>query len=158
MTNQGPQKCLNWRIQVILNNGRSLDSLGVWGGLWFVDVTGLDLALLTLSWDKNWDSHSLVNGYPSFYPRIALVAPSLGVLVSSARWCDTCLYLHNSYMNILIEQPIKYMGHGVKSYKRNQSMLFFLNSKLIKATLVDHRNRMIFYTNIHWYFVNLTSH
>ena len=24
------------------------------------------LALLTLSWDKNWDSHSLVNGYPSF--------------------------------------------------------------------------------------------
>ena len=36
------------------------------------------LALLTLSWDKNWDSHSLVNGYPSFYPRIALVAPSLG--------------------------------------------------------------------------------
>ena len=36
------------------------------------------LALLTLSWDKNWDSHSLVNGYPSFYPRIALVAPSPG--------------------------------------------------------------------------------
>ena len=34
------------------------------------------LALLTLSWDKNWDSHSLVNGYPSFYPRIVLVAPS----------------------------------------------------------------------------------
>ena len=34
------------------------------------------LALLTLSWDKNWDSHSLVNGYPRFYPRIALVAPS----------------------------------------------------------------------------------
>ena len=34
------------------------------------------LALLTLSLDKNWDSHSLVNGYPSFYPRIALVAPS----------------------------------------------------------------------------------
>ena len=31
--------------------------------------------LLTLSWDKNWDSHSLVNGYPSFYPRIALVVP-----------------------------------------------------------------------------------
>ena len=27
----------------------------------------LGLALLTLSWDKNWDSHSLVNGYPSFY-------------------------------------------------------------------------------------------
>ena len=26
----------------------------------------LGLALLTLSWDKNWDSHSLVNGYPSF--------------------------------------------------------------------------------------------
>ena len=38
--------------------------------------TALGLALLTLSWDKNWDSHSLVNGYPSFYPRIPLVAPS----------------------------------------------------------------------------------
>ena len=38
----------------------------------------LGLALLTLSWDKNWDSHSLLNGYPSFYPRIALVAPSPG--------------------------------------------------------------------------------
>ena len=36
----------------------------------------LSLALLTLSWDKNWDSHSPMNGYPSFYPRIALVAPS----------------------------------------------------------------------------------
>ena len=36
----------------------------------------LGLTLLTLSWDKNWDSHSLVNGYPSFFPRIALVAPS----------------------------------------------------------------------------------
>ena len=36
----------------------------------------LGLALLTLSWDKNWDSHSPMNGYPSFYPRIALVAPS----------------------------------------------------------------------------------
>ena len=34
------------------------------------------LALLTLSWDKSCDSHSLVNGYPSFYPRIALLAPS----------------------------------------------------------------------------------
>ena len=38
--------------------------------------TFLGSALLTLSWDKNWDSNSLVNGYPSFYPRIALVAPS----------------------------------------------------------------------------------
>ena len=36
------------------------------------------MALLTLSWDKNWDSHSPMNGYPSFYPRIALVALSPG--------------------------------------------------------------------------------
>ena len=43
-----------------------------------MEITGLGLALLTLSWDKNWDSHSLVNGYLSFYPRIALVAPSPG--------------------------------------------------------------------------------
>ena len=44
-------------------------------------ANALGLALLTLSWDKNWDSHSLVNGYPSFYPRIGLVAPSPGVTV-----------------------------------------------------------------------------
>ena len=36
----------------------------------------LGLPLLTLSWDKNWDNHSPMNGYLSFYPRIALVAPS----------------------------------------------------------------------------------
>ena len=36
----------------------------------------LGLALLTLSWDKKWDSYSPMNGYPSFYHRIALVAPS----------------------------------------------------------------------------------
>ena len=49
----------------------------------------LGLALLTLSWDKNWDSHSLVNGYPRFYPRIALVAPSPGHCPS-----------HQQYFNI----------------------------------------------------------
>ena len=43
---------------------------------WLLSRQGL--ALLTLSWDKNWDSHSLVNGYPCFYPRIAFVAPSPG--------------------------------------------------------------------------------
>ena len=42
----------------------------------------LGLALLMLSWDKNWDSHSLVNGYPSFYPRIALVTPNPGEIIS----------------------------------------------------------------------------
>ena len=42
-------------------------------------IRSLGLALPTLSWDKNWDSHSSVNGYPSFYHRIALVAPSPGV-------------------------------------------------------------------------------
>ena len=47
------------------------------------------LALLTLSWDKNWDSHSLVNGCPSFYPRIALVAPSPGS--QSVRQCKVSL-------------------------------------------------------------------
>ena len=38
----------------------------------------LGLALLTLSRYNNWDSHSPMNGYPSFYPRIALVTPSPG--------------------------------------------------------------------------------
>ena len=56
----------------------------------FTILTQQGLALLTLSWDKNWDSHSLVNGYPSFYPRIALVAPGpgeqlLSVIVETTR-------------------------------------------------------------------------
>ena len=51
----------------------------------------LGLALLTLSWDKNWDSHSLVNGYPSFYPRIAFVAPSPGGYYSFWRRLDDTL-------------------------------------------------------------------
>ena len=44
-------------------------------------VALLGLALLTLSWDKNWDSHSPMNGYPSFYPRIAFIAPSPGLQI-----------------------------------------------------------------------------
>ena len=52
------------------------------------------LALLTLSWDKNRDSHSLVNGYPNFYPRIALVAPSPGVTTAE-------LWLHLPNMNVI---------------------------------------------------------
>ena len=55
------------------------------------------LALLTLSWDKNWDSHSLVNGYPSFYPRIALVAPSPVVLNQSNS---------DIFINIFIINPL----------------------------------------------------
>ena len=33
---------------------------------------------MALSWDGNWDSHSLVNGCPSFCPGIVLLAPSPG--------------------------------------------------------------------------------
>ena len=55
----------------------------------------LGLALLTLSWDKNWDSHSLVNGYPSFYPRIALVAPSPGWSLSGTTRPPTMITLIN---------------------------------------------------------------
>ena len=43
-------------------------------------ISYLGLVLLTLYWVKIWDNHSLVNDYHSFYPRIALVAPSPGVL------------------------------------------------------------------------------
>ena len=55
----------------------------------------LGLALLTLYWDKNWDSHSLVNGYPSFYPRIALVAPSPGWSLSGTIRPPTMITLIN---------------------------------------------------------------
>ena len=57
--------------------------VGLWLQCRVVDPQGL--ALLTLSLDKNWDSHSPMNGYPSFYPRIALVAPSPGHI---------CVYWH----------------------------------------------------------------
>ena len=57
---------------------------------WAICFNPQGLALLTLSWDKKWDSHSLVNGYPSFYPRIALVAPSSASLRHAARVvCET---------------------------------------------------------------------
>ena len=61
------------------------------------------LALLTLSWDKKWDSHSLVNGYPSFYPRIALVAPSLGNMPQcAARRLKTHDILLNAMTSIFL--------------------------------------------------------
>ena len=52
----------------------------IWSG---AGLNLLGLALLTLSKNKNWDSHTMVNGYPSFYPRIALVAPSPDVTKSA---------------------------------------------------------------------------
>ena len=58
------------------------------------------LALLTLPWDKNWDSHSLVNGYPSFYPRIALVAPSPGSL-HTALWAGASVWKHGVSISTL---------------------------------------------------------
>ena len=57
------------------------------------------LGATNLSWDKNWDSHSLVNGYPSFYPRIALVAPSPDLFAmhcdprASPLWIWHCIQL-----------------------------------------------------------------
>ena len=56
-------------------------SMVLQGMAWSNGAAGLGLALLQLSWDKNWDSHLLVNGYPSFYPRIALAVPSPGQYV-----------------------------------------------------------------------------
>ena len=64
----------------------------------------LGLALLTLSWDKNWDSHSLVNGYPSFYPRIALVAPSperLGISKPESKRIRDVMGIPLSLINIV---------------------------------------------------------
>ena len=57
------------------------------------------LTLLMLSWDRNWDSHSPMNGYPSFYPRIALVAPSPEIC---GNWGPSINRLHNSFFHILI--------------------------------------------------------
>ena len=71
------QRCCLTIIRIpIIKTRRSHDIL-----IYIVGILDQGLALLTLSWDKNWDSHSLVNGYPSFYPRIALVAPSPGKTV-----------------------------------------------------------------------------
>ena len=65
------------------------------------------LALLTLSWDKNWDSHSLVNGYPSFYPRIALVAPS----PEGWNWANMISDGESTVFHQAIEMPINIHGH-----------------------------------------------
>ena len=42
---------------------------------------GLLLWMLEKLSPRAWDSHSPMNGYPSFYPRIALVVPSPGLLL-----------------------------------------------------------------------------
>ena len=72
----------------------------------------LGLALLTLSWDKNWDSHSLVNGYPSFYPRIALVAPSPGQ--HCRHFTDgnsICIFVNEKFC-ILINISLNFVSKG----------------------------------------------
>ena len=68
----------------------------------------LGLALLTLSWDKNWDSHSLVNGYPSFYPRIALVAPSPGVNYRCICGWDICYCASSKLISHISKNMIIY--------------------------------------------------
>ena len=71
--------------------------LTMWNGnipVVFTTESQLGFALLTLSWDKNWDSHSLVNGYPSFYPRIALVAGSPGLLTLNILPCNVDIETH----------------------------------------------------------------
>ena len=61
---------------ILLQLGSFLNSYNrrkaIWANVWKLQIWSIlahqGLALLTLSWDKNWDSH--------FYPRIALVAQS----------------------------------------------------------------------------------
>ena len=75
-------------------------------GVWTPYPPGFSqgLALLTLSWDKNWDSHSPMNGYPSFYPRIALVAPSPGgYLCPIFSFLPPLLFFH--YFLFFIKSP-----------------------------------------------------
>ena len=82
----------------------------------------LGLALLTLSWDKNWDSHSLVNGYPSFYPRIALVAPSPG---GQAYFADIDRLPYNELT--ANEATLKHIGHSIKWRKEYLIILLLQN-------------------------------
>ena len=69
------------------------------------------LALLTLSWDKNWDSHSLVNGYPRFYPGIALVAPSpvsqIPQSTEYVQWGDTSRCINECLPSIFRRQCVE---------------------------------------------------
>ena len=107
--------------------------------------TLLGLALLTLSWDKNWDSHSLVNGYPSFYPRIALVAPSPGrpqtheKSTAFERLCDhiysssECQYSISELESMLCD----FVSDG-DSY----------STKYLKRKLQDHYGNKVTITNV----------
>ena len=76
-TNKMRMKIWNWNSKA--NSSYALETMQPTEyRYWKIQYDRLGLASLTLSWDKNWDSHSPMNGYPSFYPRIALVAPSPG--------------------------------------------------------------------------------
>ena len=77
-------------------------------------VAILGLALLTLSWDKNWDSHSLVYGYPSFYPSIALVAPS----PEKSRFLGQCIAIYVECWNLY---------HMIEGDHRDCSAFFLCN-------------------------------
>ena len=102
----------NSEVDQLSNNDREQPKTALW--LWVREMTWYlytwGLALLTLSWDKNWDSHSLVNGYPSFYPRITFVAPSPEECADEWRQNNADLkLLENCAMNSFIMFGIMFM-------------------------------------------------
>ena len=80
------------------------------------------LALLMLSWDKTWDSHSLVNDYPSFYPRIALVAPSPGEC-DNERTQQVCQPHQLFVLKLLESKARKQLGFS-EVWPKNKSCLY----------------------------------
>ena len=82
------------------------------------------LALLMLSWDKNWDSHSLVNGYPSFYPRIALVAPSPGMTTATMAGHKYTVRCHSNA--VYFPKYIQNTSHSLPV--RERYGMYFVNS------------------------------
>ena len=95
---------LQWKLLFFYSNFTEICSLrSNWKYISISSDKGLGLALLMLSKDKNWDSHSPMNGYPSFYPRIALVAPSPGIKHTTSHFFIQ--WWHRSLMHIWMTGP-----------------------------------------------------
>ena len=122
--------------------------------LWFADDLGL--ALLTLSQDKNWDSHSPMNGYPSFYPKIALVAPSPDprlIELYDELWCDT-----GDVKFILMFSNGDYLLGKMDITHKQQPVFIYLKSYVIYVYIYIHKgcfSGTFLFQSMVWEIVNI---
>ena len=114
----------------------------------------LGLVLLTLSRHKNWDSHSLVNGYPSFYPRIALAAPSPeGLLFNDISIVSHILYRHWPFSGPFHHFHHLALGWAISSYCATCKVLMLVTKYCHWKWLT----RFVLYTMFRFWWPNIVT-